>query len=151
NVIVHQHKIAARTIDLVDGVHEVGERSRVALGTFKLWYSAEVTLADAAPRSVGEISVPYRVPIVDLIKDAVIGDKVLDGRSGRIVRVEVSVKLIELQGACRSLVKQSANEPNPAPSRLAEEPSVHQRCGDAPDKNTLRFTVRGIEREIDRF
>src|SRR3546814_9589029 len=84
-----------------DLVHIVGEGSCVALRTFELRYPAEMTFADAAPGRIGEIGILDRVNIFDLVEDRIVRDQILDRRSAKVVRVEVAVKFVELEGGDR--------------------------------------------------
>src|SRR3546814_2653603 len=72
-----------------------------------------MTFADAAPGRIGEIGILDRVNIFDLVEDRIVRDQILDRRSAKVVRVEVAVKFVELEGGCRGLCQQARDEPHP--------------------------------------
>src|SRR6185312_16786362 len=110
-----------------------------------------MTLANAATRRISEIRVAYRITVVDLVENAIVGNEVFDGRTRQIVRVKVAVKFTELQRVRRWAVEKATDKPNAAPARLRKKALIHKRRRGAADEDALCVSMNRIDGKVDRL
>ena len=112
-----------------------------------------MALAYAAAGCVREVRVMDGVLILrlDLLKDGVVRDQVLDGCAMDVLRVELLFELIELEAGRRRFAQQALDESHAAPANLLKELVVHQRCCDAANEHFLGVVAGHMNRVVNRL
>ena len=95
DIVIHQDQVALLTVETIDTLNDLAQRVYVTLTTFKFLDPQNAHFLTQPRGGVGEVGIRYRVLILDVVQNAVIGHQILDGLAVYIIRVNLFFEWVQ--------------------------------------------------------